>query len=78
MATQQLSSPKRQPAIRIKVQDVAAILGCGKSTIWNWVKTRPGFPQPNREGRRYTYWLRHEVESYALNGSKTELGGKNG
>jgi predicted DNA-binding transcriptional regulator AlpA len=65
-------------SIRIKDKQVAAILGCCRSAVWNWAKTRPGFPQPRREGLRYTYWLRHEVESYALNGSKTELGGKNG
>ena len=38
--------------------------------MWNWVKTRPGFPQPRREGRRCTYWLRSEVEAYALTGNK--------
>ena len=69
MAIQQLSCTKRQPPIRIKVQDVAAIFGCGKSTIWNWVKTRPGFPQPRREGSRFTFWLRSEVEDYAVNGT---------
>ena len=54
--------------LRIRDCEVAAILGCCKSTVWSWVKSRPGFPQPRREGARYTYWLRHEVESYALNG----------
>jgi len=55
-------------SIRIRDKEVAVILGCGKSTVWSWVKTRPGFPQPRREGRRCTYWLRSEVEAYALNG----------
>ena len=59
-------------SVRIKDKQVAAILGCSKSTVWSWAKSRPGFPQPRREGARYTYWLRHEVESYALNGSSTE------
>ena len=55
-------------SLRIRDKEVAVILGCGKSTVWNWVKTRPGFPQPRREGRRCTYWLRSEVEAYALHG----------
>ena len=54
-------------SFRIRDREVAAILGCCKSTVWSWAKSRPGFPQPRREGLRYTYWLRHEVENYALN-----------
>lgn len=53
-------------ALRLRDKEVAAILGIGTSTLWRWVKERPGFPQPRREGRRCTYWLRPEIESYAL------------
>ena len=62
--------PFEHLSLRIRDKEVAVILGCGKSTVWNWAKTRPGFPQPHRDGGRYTYWLRHEVEAYALNGNK--------
>ena len=54
-------------SIRIRDKEVATILGCCKASVWNWVKTRPGFPHPHKDGGRYTYWLRHEVEAYALN-----------
>ena len=57
--------------IRLRVAEVASILGCCKSSVWNWVKTRPNFPQPRREGNRYTYWFRHEVEAYALSSNGT-------
>ena len=57
-------------SLRIRDKEVAAILGCGKSTVWQWAKSRPGFPQPRREGARCTYWLRHEVEAYALRGAE--------
>lgn len=52
-------------SLRLRNKEVAAILGCGRSTIWRWVKERPGFPQPRREGTRCTYWLAEEVERYA-------------
>lgn len=57
-------------SLRIRDKEVAAILGCGKSTVWQWVKSRPNFPQPRKEGNRCTYWLRHEVEAYALHGAE--------
>ena len=57
-------------SIRIRDKEAARLLGIGVSTLWRWVKERPGFPQPRREGRRCTYWLRSEVEAYALNGNK--------
>lgn len=55
-------------SIRIRDKEAARLLGIGVSTLWRWVKERPGFPQPRREGRRCTYWLRAEVELYAVGG----------
>ena len=57
---------------RIRAAEVAIILGIGKSTVWRWVKERPGFPQPRREGTRYTFWLRSEVEAYAIGKSQNQ------
>ena len=59
------------PSIRIKDKEAAQILGIGRSTLWAWVKTRPNFPQPRRDGSRCTFWLRSEVEAYAT-GSRQE------
>lgn len=53
-------------SVRIKDKEVARILGIGRSTLWAWVKTRPGFPQPRRDGGRCTFWIRAEVEAYAV------------
>ena len=50
---------------RVRAAEVAIILGIGKSTVWRWVKEKPDFPQPRRDGRRCTFWLRSEVEAYA-------------
>lgn len=55
-------------SIRIRDKEVAKVLGICKASVWNWVKIRPDFPKPYRDGGRYTYWLRHEVEAYALHG----------
>ena len=52
---------------RVRAAEVAIILGIGKSTVWRWEK--PDFPQPRRDGRRCTFWLRSEVEAYATGSS---------
>ena len=57
---------------RVRAAEVAIILGIGKSTVWRWVKERPDFPQPRREGNRYTFWLRSEVEAYATSSSQEQ------
>ena len=59
--------------IRIRVGRVAELLSCGKSSVWRWCKERPGFPQPRREGKRYSFWLLSEVESYASRENPTEV-----
>ena len=60
------------PSIRIKDKEAAQILGIGRSTLWAWVKTRPNFPQPRRDGSRCTFWLRSEVEAYATGSSQKQ------
>ncbi len=57
---------------RVRAAEVAIILGIGKSTVWRWVKEKPDFPQPRREGRRCTFWLRSEVEAYASGSSQKQ------
>lgn len=45
---------------RIRVKEVAHILGCSISTVWAWV--RAGIiPQPTRVGSRFSFWLREEI-----------------
>ena len=60
------------PSIRIKDKEAAQILGIGRSTLWAWVKTRPNFPQPRRDGSRFTFWLRSGVEAYATGSSQEQ------
>jgi excisionase family DNA binding protein len=52
---------------RIRVKEVAQILGCSVSTIWAWVKNGH-IPALYRIGARFSYWLRSDIEAIA-NGS---------
>ena len=49
---------------RIRVKEVAALLGCSVSTVWAWSK-RGIIPAPQRVGPRFTYWLRGDIEAAA-------------
>jgi len=35
-------------------KQAAELLGIGTATLWRWIKTRPGFPQPIRLSPRCT------------------------
>ena len=49
---------------RIRVKEVAALLGCSVSTVWTWAK-KGIIPAPQRVGGRFTYWLRADIEAAA-------------
>ena len=48
----------------LTVRQVAAALGCAKSSVWRWVNELPGFPRPYKLGMRATRWKASEVEAY--------------
>ena len=48
------------PEALLKVTTVAAIVGCGRSTIWQWVKDGK-FPPPKALGRNMSRWKAGEV-----------------
>lgn len=49
---------------RIRVKEVASILGCSVSTVWAWVRAGH-VPQPHRVGSRFTFWMREEILTIA-------------
>lgn len=49
---------------RIRVKEVARILGCSVSTVWAWARSGL-IPQPTRVGTRFSFWLREEIEKIA-------------
>lgn len=48
----------------------------GRSTLWLWVKKRPGFPQPHKMGERVTLFDLNEIENFLR--SQSNQGGGNG
>lgn len=62
-----MNSPNAPPECpRIRVKEVARILGCSVSTVWAWSKAGL-IPRPTRVGNRFTFWLRDEILNYAIN-----------
>ena len=45
-----------------------------KSTVWKWAK-EGRIPAPHKEGNRFTYWLRTEVEAFACGKNLTNSNG---
>lgn len=41
-----------------------------RSTLWLWAKTRPGFPQPLKAGKKVTLFDLNAIESYLKSQSK--------
>lgn len=49
----------------------------GRSTLWLWVKTREGFPQPHKMGERVTLFDLNEIEDFLRSQGKTGGGDGN-
>lgn len=51
--------------VLINVDQVAAIIGNGESTIWEWIREdrhkHLGFPRPIKKSARCTRWYKSEV-----------------
>jgi excisionase family DNA binding protein len=70
------SSPTRRPTaaaepLWIVAEEVAALLGIHRSTVWRWID-QGLLPPPRRIGGR-TLWLRADVELFARCNSLGEL-----
>lgn len=50
---------------RIRVGEVANILGCSKSTVWAWVR-KGHIPEPHRVETRFSFWIRTEIEALVI------------
>ena len=47
-----------------------------RSTLWFWVKSRPGFPQPLKAGAKVTLFDLNAIEEFLR--SQSEKGGEHG
>ena len=61
----------------LRAREVAAMLGCGRSSVWKWSQVNPKFPKPRKQGNRFTYWLREEVEAYVRENGAAPQSGEN-
>lgn len=61
-----------QPLSCLRARQAAELLGIGESTIWRWVKERPGFPQPFKIGCRVTVWRTADLVTWC-NAQATEV-----
>jgi predicted DNA-binding transcriptional regulator AlpA len=48
----------------VGVKQVASFLGMSENTVWQKLKTEPGFPQPSVRERRMTRWDAERVREY--------------
>ncbi len=48
----------------LTVHTVAAVLALTANTVWEKVRTDPSFPQPVRDGPRYTRFRLSDVRAY--------------
>lgn len=59
----------------IRLPEVCAATGTSPTTIWRWVKTNPGFPQPIKLSPAITAWDQTELVKW-LDAKKAERGQK--
>ncbi|MDR1482115.1 MAG: hypothetical protein LBI74_05755 [Synergistaceae bacterium] len=48
----------------VGVKQVASFLGLSENTVWQKLRTEPGFPQPSVRKRRMTRWDAVKVREY--------------
>lgn len=48
----------------MRVGEVAAKLGIGKSTVWKLLKADVAFPKPFSLMPKVTVWLEHELDAF--------------
>ena len=51
----------------IRLPQVESLVGCKKSTLYEWEKTDPTFPKKIRLGARMVVWSEHAILSWVQN-----------
>jgi predicted DNA-binding transcriptional regulator AlpA len=59
-----LSLPQFPADGLVGVKQVASFLGLSENTVWQKLRTEPGFPQPSVRERRMTRWDAEKVREY--------------
>lgn len=60
-----MNSMNQLPAQRFaRAKGACSHFQIARSTLWLWVKTRPGFPQPLKAGQKVTLFDLGAIEEY--------------
>ena len=57
----------------LNVKEIAELLDCCVSTVWDSVKKVPDYPQPYKLGRKITRFRLSEVENYIESSRKNRF-----
>lgn len=72
-----MNAPQQEPASRFaRDTEASQYFRIGRSTLWLWVRTKPGFPQPLKLGERVTLFDLNEIENFLR--SQSNKGGDDG
>lgn len=50
--------------LKLRPADVCTMYQISRTTLCDWVKTKPGFPQPVRHSRRHTVYDKAALDLY--------------
>jgi len=64
--TQPISAAENPDAL-LQVMTVAALIGCGRSTVYLLGKTDPTFPKPIKRGLRFTRFKACDITAWLKN-----------
>lgn len=59
--------------ILVRVFELSQMFSVSRSTIWRWVKEKPGFPQPKKISQGVTVWFAEEVQEWLNNQKQKEV-----
>ena len=49
----------------LRLHEVLQKVRCSKSGLYKWIREQR-FPQPHKNGAKFSYWLESEVNAYIL------------
>lgn len=59
--------------LKLRPADVCAMYQISRTTLCDWVKSKPGFPQPVRHSRRHTVYDKAALDLYFTPPSAAQL-----
>lgn len=70
---QLLAGEDKSSKVLVRVFELSQMFSVSRSTIWRWVKEKPGFPQPKKISQGVTVWFSEEVQGWLNNQKQKEV-----